>query len=103
MSVFECILSYKKEEVERCKNFIFVEKMKKFVVEKIKGGYLENKFKRIFKKDKFCIIGEIKRVLFLEGVILEDVNVKVIVKMYEDLGFFVILVLIERFFFKGLE
>lgn len=103
MSVLERILSYKKEEVERCKNLIPVEKMKKLAVEKIKGGYLENKFKRIFKKDKFCIIGEIKRASPSEGVISEDANAKAIAKMYEDLGFFGISVLTERFFFKGSE
>lgn len=75
--------------------------MKKLAVEKIKGGYLENKFKRIFKKDKFCIIGEIKRASPSEGVISEDANAKAIAKMYENLGFFAISVLTERFFFQG--
>uniref|UniRef100_A0A7C5V5Y8 indole-3-glycerol-phosphate synthase n=1 Tax=Caldicellulosiruptor owensensis TaxID=55205 RepID=A0A7C5V5Y8_9FIRM len=103
MSVLERILSYKKEEVEKCKNLIPVEKMKKLAVVKTKNQCSENKFKRIFKKEKFCIIGEIKRASPSEGVISEDANAKAIAKMYEDLGFFAISVLTERFFFKGSE
>ncbi|WAM32476.1 indole-3-glycerol phosphate synthase TrpC [Caldicellulosiruptor naganoensis] len=103
MSVLEKILDVKKKEVEKCKQLVPVTKMKKLAIEKCTSTSCENKFKEIFKKENFCIIGEIKRASPSEGIISENVDVKEIAKLYESLGFFAISVLTEKNFFKGTE
>lgn len=87
MSVLEKILEVKKKEVEKCKQLVPVEKMKKLAIEKCTSTSCENKFGNIFKKENFCIIGEIKRASPSEGIISENVDVKGIAKLYESLGF----------------
>ncbi|WAM34687.1 indole-3-glycerol phosphate synthase TrpC [Caldicellulosiruptor morganii] len=103
MSVLEKILEAKKREVERCKQLVSVAKMKKIAIEKCTSASYTNKFKTIFEKESFCIIGEIKRASPSEGIISANVDVKDVAKRYESLGFFAISVLTEKNFFNGSE
>lgn len=103
MSVLERILDVKKKEVERCKQLVSIEKVKRLAVEKCSLVSYENKFKEIFKRENFYIIGEIKKASPSEGIISEYVDVKEMARLYENLGFFAISVLTEKNFFKGSE
>lgn len=103
MSVIEKIVEAKRIEVQKCKELVPTEKIKKLTIERCAILKSENKFKEIFKKEKFCIIGEIKKASPSEGVINKDVNPKDIAKKYESLGFFAVSVLTEKNFFCGYE
>lgn len=50
-------------------------------------------------KIKFVVIVEVKKVFFSKGVIREDFELVIIVKLYEKNGVICILVLIDKKFF----
>ncbi len=103
MGVLEKILSHKRQEVEQCKRHLPTEQIEKLAFEKVNSNPERNKFKEIFNREKFYVIGEIKKASPSEGIINSNVDVKDVAKTYEAVGLFAVSVLTDRRFFKGSE
>ncbi|AEH50575.1 indole-3-glycerol phosphate synthase TrpC [Pseudothermotoga thermarum] len=103
MSVLAKILKHKRQEVEKFKQLLPIIEIEKIAFEKASNDFGQNKFKEIYKREKFYVIGEIKRSSPSEGVINDKVDVKNLAKTYETLGFFAVSVLTDHKFFNGSE
>lgn len=95
MSILESIISYKKEEVQKRKLTL--------PLERIKHENFPNPrdFKSAFEKKTISIIAEIKRMSPSAGMIREDFNHVQIAKIYEENGASAVSVLTDNKFFGG--
>lgn len=97
MNILEKIVAFKIKEVERRKNEIKFDVVKKIAVER----EVPFDFKKAFPKNRINIIAEVKKASPSKGIIKEDFNPVEIAKSYERGGAAAISVLTDVEFFKG--
>ncbi|WP_456459832.1 indole-3-glycerol phosphate synthase TrpC [Desulfurobacterium sp.] len=97
MNILEKIVAFKIKEVERRKNEIDIDAVKKIAKEK----ETPFDFKKAFPKNRTNVIAEVKKASPSKGIIKEDFNPVEIAKSYERGGAAAISVLTDAEFFKG--
>ncbi|WP_457569990.1 indole-3-glycerol phosphate synthase TrpC [Desulfurobacterium sp.] len=97
MNILEKIVTFKIKEVERRKNEIKFDVVKKIAVER----EVPFDFKKAFPENRINIIAEVKKASPSKGIIKEDFNPVEIAKSYERGGAAAISVLTDVEFFKG--
>ncbi|WP_297446004.1 indole-3-glycerol phosphate synthase TrpC [Desulfurobacterium sp.] len=97
MNILEKIVAFKIKEVERRKNEIDIDAVKKIAKEK----ETLFDFKKAFPKNRTNVIAEVKKASPSKGIIKEDFNPVEIAKSYERGGAAAISVLTDAEFFKG--
>ena len=95
MEWLDSILSYKKEEIKARKNWISLDRIKRYSFLKTRN------FSKIFKQGKLAFIAEIKRASPSAGVIVKNLDPLVIARIYEDNGADAISIVTDRKFFGG--
>ena len=95
MSILESIISYKKEEVQKRKGALPLEKLKH------ENFPNPRDFKSALEKETISMIAEIKRMSPSAGMIREDFNHVQIAKIFEENGASAVSVLTDNKFFGG--
>lgn len=100
MDILEEIISYKKLEVEKNKNSLLVEKLKKVHIRHEKNRFSKTIKLKIDKK-QIALIAEVKKASPSKGIIRENFNHLEIAKAYERGGASCLSVLTDEKYFQG--
>lgn len=105
--ILDDIVAKKKIRVEKRKNEIPIEEVKKQALQIVNleneqsHGKYKNSFKEALAKDGLSVIGEFKKASPSKGVIVEDFDIMEILSYYNFMGVRAFSILTEEDFFKG--
>lgn len=100
MNLLEEIIAYKKNEVEKAKDKLPLDKLKKIVKRVDKRNFYQSIKNKVNKKE-IALIAEIKKASPSKGVIKESFNHISIAKDYKEGGAYCLSVLTDKKYFQG--